>query len=63
MSGEIIITLAVIACLTFIIVRQQQTIDRLTNKITGYVPPQKVVEIKEDDVSPKESEPLSWHDH
>lgn len=51
----------VVCC--YLIIRQQGTIDRITNKMLGIQPTPKVKEIKEDDVSPKEDEPLSWHDN
>lgn len=53
----------VLACLVFVIVRQQRTIDTLTNKLLGIQPRSKKTEIVEEDASPKEDEPKGWHDH
>lgn len=54
---------AILGCLIFVIVKQQSTIDRLTNKILGIQPAPKKQEIKEEDASPKEDEPKGWFDH
>lgn len=57
---------AVLACLIFIISKQQQAIDRLTDKILGVQrePKSKSEPIKEEDSSPvKDDEPKGWYDH
>lgn len=61
------IAIAITLCLIFVIIKQQRTIDRLTDKLMArnYVEYKSVNGIKEEDASPvrEDDEPKGWYDH
>lgn len=56
---------AVVACMVFVIIRQQLIIDRLNDRLMARnYGEYKSKQIKEEDASPeKEDEPKGWYDH
>lgn len=61
------IAIAITICLIFVIIKQQRTIDRLTDKLMArnYVEYKSMNGVKEEYASPnrEDDEPKSWHDH